>query len=128
MGIAGIYRRWKNPNGGELFTFSMLTVNADTHPLMKRMHKPGEEKRMVVILEPKEYLAWLTLPRCSMLPLFFQAVAGRVAVAEARAAGARCKGGQGTAAAGRVVLSVEVVSGAHRPYPRAHRSEFRRLP
>ena len=71
MGIAGIYRRWKNPNGGEMFTFTMLTVNADAHPLMKRFNKPGEEKRMVVILEPREYLAWLT---CSLIdaPLYFK--------------------------------------------------------
>ena len=64
MGIAGIYRRWRNPTGGEFFTFAMLTVGADQHPLMKRMHKPGEEKRMVVILDRNEYLPWLT---CSLV-------------------------------------------------------------
>jgi putative SOS response-associated peptidase YedK len=63
MGIAGIYRRWKDPAGGQqLFTFTMLTVNADDHPLMKRMHKPGEEKRMVAILSRDEYMPWLTAP------------------------------------------------------------------
>jgi len=60
LGIAGIYRRWRNPKGGELFTFAMVTVNADAHPLYRRMHKPGEEKRMVVILDPAEYLPWLS--------------------------------------------------------------------
>jgi len=38
----------------------MLTVNADDHALMKRFHKPGEEKGMVVILDPKDYGEWLT--------------------------------------------------------------------
>lgn len=33
---------------------SMVTVNADTHPLMSRMHKPGDEKRSVVILRPDD--------------------------------------------------------------------------
>ncbi len=33
-----------------------------THALMKRMHKPGEEKRMVAILDPKDYMGWLTCP------------------------------------------------------------------
>ena len=71
MGIAGIYRRWKNPAGGELFTFTMLTVNADGHPIMERFNKPGEEKRMVVIVDPDAYMTWLT---CSLqqAPSFFK--------------------------------------------------------
>ncbi|HEU4460864.1 MAG TPA: SOS response-associated peptidase family protein [Methylibium sp.] len=60
MGIAGIYRAWRAPDGRELFTFAMLTVNADEHPVMKRFHKPGDEKRMVIILKPEQYLPWLT--------------------------------------------------------------------
>ena len=64
MGIAGIYTRWKHPETGELmFSFAMLTVNADDHPVMKRFHKPGDEKRMVVILDPSEYDRWLA---CSL--------------------------------------------------------------
>lgn len=38
----------------------MLTVNADNHPLMKRFHKPGAEKRSVVIVPPGKYEEWLT--------------------------------------------------------------------
>ena len=38
----------------------MLTVNADDHPVMKHFHRPGDEKRMVIILKPDEYLPWLT--------------------------------------------------------------------
>lgn len=60
MGIAGIYRRWRHPDAREFQSFAMLTVNADDHPVMKRFHRPGEEKRMVVILPPEEYLPWLT--------------------------------------------------------------------
>ena len=37
----------------------MLTVNADGHPVFKRMHKPTDEKRMVVILDSGEYDDWL---------------------------------------------------------------------
>ena len=40
-------------------SFSMLTINADTHPVMNHFHRPGDEKRMVVIVEPDEYLNWL---------------------------------------------------------------------
>ena len=59
MGIAGIYRQWKGPDGKKLWSFAMLTVNADGHPVFKRMHKPTDEKRMVVILDPSEYDDWL---------------------------------------------------------------------
>jgi putative SOS response-associated peptidase YedK len=37
----------------------MITVNAEGHPLMQRFHKPGAEKRSVVILRPEEYKNWL---------------------------------------------------------------------
>jgi len=40
-------------------SFTMLTVNADEHPLMKRFHKPGDEKRSVVIVPPTSYEDWL---------------------------------------------------------------------
>jgi len=62
MGIAGIYTSWKNPEGKEVFGMSMLTVNADDHPFMKRFHAPGHEKRMVVILEPSDFDGWLSCP------------------------------------------------------------------
>ena len=62
MGIAGIYTRWHSPEGRVHHSFAMLTVNADAHPVMKQFHAPGEEKRMVVILDPKNYGAWLSCP------------------------------------------------------------------
>jgi putative SOS response-associated peptidase YedK len=63
MGIAGIYSRWEDPATGiQRFTFSMLTVNADEHIFMKRFHAPDDEKRMVVILHPREYDDWLACP------------------------------------------------------------------
>lgn len=60
MGIAGIYTHWRDQEGRQAYTFAMLTVNADGHPVMQRFHKPGDEKRMVVILDPKHYDDWLT--------------------------------------------------------------------
>lgn len=56
--IAGLWREWQEPEGLAL-SFTMLTVNADNHPLMKRFHKPGAEKRSVVVLRPEEYDDWL---------------------------------------------------------------------
>jgi putative SOS response-associated peptidase YedK len=71
MGIAGIYRKWRHPDGREVFTFAMLTVNADGHPVIQRFHRPVEEKRMVVILDPQDYATWLS---CSVevAPSFFK--------------------------------------------------------
>lgn len=75
MGIAGLYRRWRNPKGGELFTFTMVTVNADAHPVYKRLFKPGDEKRMVVILDRADYLPWLSSDTKDA-PRFFKAWPG----------------------------------------------------
>jgi putative SOS response-associated peptidase YedK len=70
MGIAGVYTRWRHPDGRELFSFAMLTVNADGHVFYSRFHRPGDEKRMPIILAPAEYDAWLA---CSVqeAPQFF---------------------------------------------------------
>ncbi len=62
MGIAGVYRKYRHPDGREVFAMGMLTCNADTHPFMKRFHAPGDEKRMVVILEPPQFEDWLECP------------------------------------------------------------------
>lgn len=62
MGVAGIYAKWRAPDGRDAFTFAMLTVNADEHPIFKRMHRPGEEKRMVAILAEADYGRWLSCP------------------------------------------------------------------
>jgi putative SOS response-associated peptidase YedK len=60
MGIAGIYAAQPRDDGTVRFSFAMLTVNADGHPVFGRMHRPTDEKRMVVILEPAEYGRWLS--------------------------------------------------------------------
>lgn len=63
LGIAGIWEfRSKGLNERPLISFSMLTINADEHPLMRRFHKPEDEKRMVVILRPAAYASWLNAP------------------------------------------------------------------
>ncbi|MCX7219527.1 MAG: SOS response-associated peptidase family protein [Burkholderiales bacterium] len=60
MGIAGIWE-WKadGVDGKPMFSFSMITINADGHAVMTRFHKPGDEKRMIVILKPDQYQTWL---------------------------------------------------------------------
>lgn len=59
MGIAGLWGWWRGPDAREWLSFTMLTVNADGHAVFGRMHRPGEEKRMVAILDESEYDRWL---------------------------------------------------------------------
>ncbi|SDJ49082.1 Putative SOS response-associated peptidase YedK [Paraburkholderia steynii] len=60
LAIAGLWRQWKEVDGSLSLAFTMLTLNADEHPLMKRFHKPGDEKRSVVIVPPAGYADWLS--------------------------------------------------------------------
>lgn len=59
MGVAGLWARWQAPSGEILHSYTLLTINADDHPLMNQFHKPGDEKRMIVILPPERYDDWL---------------------------------------------------------------------
>lgn len=56
VAIAGI---WEYRRANQLLSFSMLTINSDGHPLMQRFHKPHDEKRIVMILDPDQYQGWL---------------------------------------------------------------------
>lgn len=57
---AGLYERWTDRSSGEIVSsFTLLTVNADGHPLMGRMHRVGDEKRSLVIVPPERSAAWL---------------------------------------------------------------------
>lgn len=57
--VAGLYKIWPEESGVS-YSFTQLTINADQHPLMRRFHKPGEEKRSLVILHKNDYDAWLS--------------------------------------------------------------------
>ncbi len=59
LGVAGLWSAWRDPKGQTLHSFTMLTINADHHPLMNQFHKPTDEKRMIVILPPERYRDWL---------------------------------------------------------------------
>lgn len=61
FGIACLWDRWKDPATAEwVISFSMLTVNADEHPVMRQFHKPGDEKRTPVIIAPDLHDQWLS--------------------------------------------------------------------
>ncbi len=58
--IAAIHDRWTDPVGGATTSsFSLLTINADGHPVMGRFHREGDEKRSLVPIAPQDWSAWL---------------------------------------------------------------------
>jgi len=58
--IAALWDRWVNPKGEPVVSFTMLTINADTHPVMRQFHKPADEKRTPVVISKEKYDAWLS--------------------------------------------------------------------
>ena len=69
LGVAGLWQPWKSPAGEWVNSFTMLTINADTHAIFKELHRPDkkrppdkQDKRMVVILNEDSYDAWLDTP------------------------------------------------------------------
>ncbi len=62
LGIAGLWSRWHRPDGQQVYSFTMLTINADNHSFMCNYHRPDDEKRMIVVLREEDYGAWLDAP------------------------------------------------------------------
>ncbi len=62
MGIAGLWGWWRDREGREWLSFTMLTVNAEGHGVFGRMYQADHEKRMVVILNEADYDTWLEAP------------------------------------------------------------------
>lgn len=57
--VAGLWREWAEADGSVSTAFTQITINADEHPLMRRFHKPDDEKRALVVLPPEDVDAWL---------------------------------------------------------------------
>ena len=65
-GLAGLWNAWIDKTTGEIHeSYTMLTINADSHPLMSRMHKPDpklgpdqQDKRSVIAIELADVDAW----------------------------------------------------------------------
>ena len=60
MGVAGLWERWTGAGGDVIVSYTLLTVNANSHALMSRYQQPGNEKRMLAILNEGAFDAWLS--------------------------------------------------------------------
>jgi putative SOS response-associated peptidase YedK len=60
LGIASLWDTWTDPQSGQLITsFTMLTINADSHPVMKQFHKAEDETRTPLVLATNQFNDWL---------------------------------------------------------------------
>lgn len=70
-GLAGLWNTWVDKASGEVVeSYTLLTLNADAHPLMRRMHRPDpklpadqQDKRSVVPIELGDVDTWLHAPQ-----------------------------------------------------------------
>jgi len=60
MGVAGLWESWTGADGEVIVSYTLLTVNANSHALISRYQQPGNEKRMLAILNEGAYDAWLS--------------------------------------------------------------------
>jgi len=72
-GLAGLWNTWTDKVTGEVHeSYTMITLNANAHPLMSRMHRPEldevtkqplplerQDKRSVISIEPGDVDLWL---------------------------------------------------------------------
>ncbi len=76
-GLAGLWNTWVDRSSGEVVeSYTMLTVSADDHPLMSRMHKHDrklppdqQDKRSVVAIEQADVEQWLNGTVSDAMPL-----------------------------------------------------------
>jgi len=69
--LAGLWHTWHGPDGELVETYTMIMINANTHPLMGRMHAPErdkrgnilplhlQDKRMAVVIDAANEDTWL---------------------------------------------------------------------
>lgn len=66
-GLAGLWNVWVDQTTGEeVESYTMLMINADSHPIMSHMHKPDpklppdqQDKRSVIAIELEDVDLWL---------------------------------------------------------------------
>ena len=64
--VAAIWDSWTDRATNEIVeSFSMLTINADGHPIMGRFHRPGDERRSLVVVPPGAWYEWLNSTQIS---------------------------------------------------------------
>lgn len=61
----------------------MLTINADGHAVMGRFHRPGDERRSLVVVPATQWDAWLSATATHAVSMFTAMDASEFAAEEA---------------------------------------------
>ena len=70
---AALQEHWRDPQTGEsVRSFSLLTANADGHPVLGRMHRTVDEKRQMCLVPPAMALDWLSMAPSHAVPWLAQ--------------------------------------------------------
>jgi putative SOS response-associated peptidase YedK len=57
--LAGLWESFRDNFDQQIFSFTLLTINAEHHPLMSHYHGLEDEKRSVVVLPPNSLDSWI---------------------------------------------------------------------
>lgn len=58
-------------------SMTMLTINKDDHPFISQFHKPEDEKRSIVVIEPEHLKDWLNMTHESAYKLLLPILPSR---------------------------------------------------
>ncbi len=82
--IAGLWELWQDTaSSDQRYSFTMITINADAHPLMRQMHKPEDEKRTVVVVPFQQRIDWLTADYAQAREMLYQGLPAEAFISEA---------------------------------------------
>ena len=71
--VAAIWDQWVAKNTGEIvLSLSMLTINADGHPVMGRFHKPQDNRQSLVVMPTDRWSDWFGASALSAHDLLFK--------------------------------------------------------
>lgn len=82
-GIAGLWDTYRDEAGAAVDSYTMMTVNADDHDLLRNYHRPGAEKRMLVLLPRAQWGEWLDVEPDRSMQFMQQYPADRMVAAAA---------------------------------------------
>lgn len=69
--IAAIYELVEQ-DGQLIRSMTMLTINADQHPLMRQFHAPTDEKRAIAVIPPELRTSWLNADHATAKELLLE--------------------------------------------------------
>jgi putative SOS response-associated peptidase YedK len=70
--LAGLWECFSDVFGQNVWSHTLLTINAEQHPFMRRFHAVDDEKRSVIVLPTQAVKPWLTSESMQQAQAFWQ--------------------------------------------------------